>query len=140
MSAAAFSRQTQVLINRGWWDAGVAQATLLRGRGNLEERKGRGVAELRFFLRHGGGGADGPRGREEDRELSMLAQPAGVNGRGATAPGGRTLADAKLGTGWHRPEVPLLTGVGTVSQLGATALELMEGKPTQNQRVNKPKG
>lgn len=48
VSPAARRRYTQVLSARGRrrWDAGVAQATLLGGRGHLDEGEGRVVAEL----------------------------------------------------------------------------------------------
>lgn len=102
VSAAARHRHTQVLSARGRrrWDAGVAQATLLGGRGHLEEREGGVVAELdselRLVLGYSGGGTGGPRGREEGDELSVLIQPAGVDGGGAPSPRVQSRADAEL--------------------------------------------
>lgn len=136
VSAAARRRQTQVLAGglrrRRRRDAGVAQATLLGGRGDLEEREG-GVfvelgAELRLVLGYGGGGADGPRGREEGGELSVLAQPAGVDDGGAPSTGGAAPAGAKLCAQRRPPKVALLAGVRAISQQRAAALELMEGE------------
>lgn len=141
VSAAARRRQTQVLAGglrrRRRRDAGVAQATLLGDRGDLEEREGGVVvelgAELRLVLGYGGGGADAPRGREAGGELSVLAQPAGVDDGGAPSTGGAARAGAELCAQRRPPKVALLAGVGAISQQRAAALELMEGDQTQNQ-------
>lgn len=46
----------------------------------------------------------------------MLAQPAGVDGRGAPSPGGAPCAYAQLCAQRCPPEVTLFTGVGAISE------------------------